>query len=361
MASVPRRHHYVTEAYLSGFLEPGTKQLCCYGRNHAMPFPAAPSKLANIRDFHSLRRPDGTLDTSLETRIEKEVEGPGIPVLRLLAKGNINISSSQRNALAKLIALQSLRVPYEREFMDRQNREIFLGYINEMDEISRRLGIRVNELETAVSLTSRRMRSEEYSRISRAEIETELRAIDQDPQRFSRENFIWLANDVARIFARMEWTLCIAPGASRFITSDRPVISADKDGRPFMAGFARAECEITFPLSHSALLKMRHPRKFLDKVRRRPNASKQRSKSAAEIAIKQLESAAVTELNHLQSDQAHLWVFSGLHEVWISERMQNHAIGSKVVRVVSDRTFLSQDQPRNNGFTRERRFSIDIE
>ena len=81
MTSIPRQHHFVTKAYLEGFLEPGEKHLVCYVRKKIGSFLSTPRDLANIRDFHSFRRPEGTIDSSLETRIEREIESPGIPLV----------------------------------------------------------------------------------------------------------------------------------------------------------------------------------------------------------------------------------------------------------------------------------------
>ena len=133
MPGLPRRHHYLTKASLDGFLEPDVKQLFCYMRRKPEPFATTPVNLANIRDFHSFKRPDGSIDTSLETQIEREIEIPGIPLLRKLALGKVNLDYQQRSIVARLVALQNVRVPYERSFMDQNNIDNLRSYIEEMD------------------------------------------------------------------------------------------------------------------------------------------------------------------------------------------------------------------------------------
>jgi len=120
MPGIPRRHHFVTKAYLEGFLELGKKHLSCYMRRRSEPFLSMPVNLANIRDFHSLKRPDGSIDTSLEILIEREIESPGIPLIRKLASERSILDYKQRSLVARL-GLQSVRVPHERSFMDSNN------------------------------------------------------------------------------------------------------------------------------------------------------------------------------------------------------------------------------------------------
>lgn len=88
-------------------------------RRKSKPFASKPEKLANIRGFHSYSRPDGYVDVSLETQIERAIESPGIPLIRSLASGKVRLNFEQRLQVARLVALQSVRVPYERLFLDR--------------------------------------------------------------------------------------------------------------------------------------------------------------------------------------------------------------------------------------------------
>lgn len=136
MAGIPRRHHFVTKAYLDGFLLPGEGHLCCYDRKKSAPFLTAPENLANRHDYHSFKRPDGTIDYSLETQIGSEIESPGIPVIQKLAAGKVNISHAERTTLAKLIALRSVRVPFERNFMDNCFKCHYMNGMHKIDPFS---------------------------------------------------------------------------------------------------------------------------------------------------------------------------------------------------------------------------------
>jgi hypothetical protein len=299
MAGIPRRHHYVTKAYLDGFLEPGANHLFCYGRKRAEPFPNTPVNLANIRDFHSFKRPDGSIDCNLETQIEREIESPGIPLIRRLASGKVNLDHTQRFAVATLIALQSVRVPFERNFMDANNVENLRSYIEEMDESSRRLGAPVNAIDIAITPRDDPRLIRKWTRITRKQILAELKEAEEDPNKSSRDTFLLLAGDLATVFVQMEWTIRYVSGAGRLITSDRPVIRRSTDGRGLGRGMKDLRSEISFPLSSTAALEMKHHNWLLDAVRkRRSNETRKRKKGVnLEISALQADDAFVDGLN----------------------------------------------------------------
>src|SRR5208282_5222612 len=53
--------------------------------------------------------------------------------------------------LARLIALQHVRVPYERDFLDRQNKENLESYLEDMDLAAARVGRPVSAIDVYVS------------------------------------------------------------------------------------------------------------------------------------------------------------------------------------------------------------------
>ena len=106
----PKQQHYVTRAYLDGFLTPGANQLVCYARNGKM-FPRRTLDIAKARNFYAFKNENGEWDDSLEEIIESAVETPGLPVLKKLAKGNARLKWEERTALAMLVAFQEVRTP----------------------------------------------------------------------------------------------------------------------------------------------------------------------------------------------------------------------------------------------------------
>ena len=187
--------------------------------------------LAHIRDYHSLRREDGTLDATLEEQIGHKIESPGLPIIKMLSAGKRELSDSQRFSFARLIALQNVRVPYQREFMDHQHKAMLEGYIADMDAESRRRGFPVDALEVSVNVTGREPKSNEWYVVRRGSVTSELRAIEADPGAFSREMFFELAENTAKAISEMQWTVFRASEKALFITSDCPVVTRDKTGR----------------------------------------------------------------------------------------------------------------------------------
>ena len=286
MSSIPRRHHYVTKAYLEGFLEPGEKHLFCYVRKRTGSFLSTPRDLATIRDFHSFRRLDGTIDSSLETRIEREIESPGIPLVRKLASGKVNIDYKHRSAVARLIGLQNVRVPYERSFMDKNNVDNLRSFIDEMDEMSRRLNAPVNAIDVAITPHDDPKLIKNWSRFTRAQILAELKQAEEDPHKSSRDTFFSLAADLEKIFVKMEWTVRITSGSSRFITSDRPVIRYSADGKGLGRGLRDLRSEVKFPLSSTSILEMKHRNWLPEAVRKRRRNDNSRVKKRGTRKLK---------------------------------------------------------------------------
>ncbi|MGC2108608.1 MAG: DUF4238 domain-containing protein, partial [Candidatus Korobacteraceae bacterium] len=319
MPTAPRRHHYVTKAYLDGFLETGEACLYCYGRKRAQPFLAAPVNLANIRDYHSFKRADGSLDSSLETVIEREFESPGIPILRRLATGKTSLRFSQRFALASLIALQNVRVPYEREFMDRHYKEELLGYLREMDEASLRLGGPVNAVHVAVNSSGEEPKADAWRTFKRKDIEALLREREHDTDNFSREAFLQIAREMAVTYSRMKWTVYLTSGKGRFITTDCPVVTSFRNGPKLGAGIKDPDCEISFPLSSRTLLRMKHDHWSLKDPERKRYPWKRRKTAGRNSAIEliQVDDNAVRLHNECHVDQAYMWTFSGAVQGWL--------------------------------------------
>jgi hypothetical protein len=360
MAGIPRRHHFVTKAYLDGFLLPGEKHLCCYGRKKFAPFLTAPENLANRHDYYSFKRSDGTIDYSLETQIGTEIESPGIPVIPKLAAGKVNFSHTERTTLAKLIALQSVRVPFERNFMDSNHRENLLSYLSDMDEESRRLGGPVNALEVSVAPRDDPRLIQKWVTLRRADVLEMLKELEEDPGRTSRETFFGLADHLAEILVGMEWTVYYASGKSRFITSDRPVIvdSADEDG--LSRGLKDMRTTVTFPLSGTALLQLKHRNWLVEAVRKRScnEPARRRKPANPVIAVLPADDAFVDILNTLQANHAHLWVFSGCGQIWLSDWAQAPLKEPKQAAKVLDteENISTHGQPARR--TRKREFVV---
>lgn len=346
MAGPPRRHHYVTKAYLDGFVEPNEGLLFCYGRKKPKAFRALPENLAHIRDYHSFKRDDGTLDFTLETQIDQQIESPGIPIIRTLSEGQTNLDPAQRLGLARFIALQNVRVPYERDFMDQQHKVILEGYLADMDAESSMRGFPVNAIEVAVNISGQEPKPHEWRRITRDFVNAELRDIEADKRRFSRESFFDLAEKLAKTISRLRWTVFYGAGQARFITSDCPVVTRDKNGRRYFPGLEDSETEVYFPLSKNALIQMEHenscqllPRK--KQIHRQKRVMLTRTQQITAI---QADEQIAQSLNELIVARAHLWTVSGASQDWLLERMRQPSKIQKRIKAILQSGSMATNQ-----------------
>jgi hypothetical protein len=307
------------------------------GRNKSAPFSAAPLNLANRHDYYSFKRKDGTIEHSLEDRIGHEIESPGLPVIAKLSSGKLNLSHDERYKLARLVALQSIRVPYERDFIDSNARKNLLEYLSDMDADSQRLGHPVNAIEvgTAPRDDPRIMKR---AVLHRRAIMERLRQMDEDPLLVSREGIFGIATHIAKELMTMKWSVSYASGKMQLITSDRPVAKIFSDGNSVGRGVRDLRCEITFPISGTALLQMKHHNWLPDAVKkRRPNEpTHRRSAPRPMIETSSIGGEEVQKKNELHAQHAHLWVFSSSRLDWLTQWTQLAMKAPKEATIIQD-------------------------
>jgi hypothetical protein len=330
MPTRPKQHHYVTKAYLDGFLEPGCGQLVCYGRHRQTPFLRTPQDLAIRRNYHSFKRADGTWDDSLEQHIQRYVEDPGLAVLRVLVNGKTRLSWEQRDQLSLLVAAQRFRVPHIRQLIDAQNRDTIDAWLSEYKRKELEIGGDPGQMIVGVSSALRPNEKREIS-LTKADLEHLLKKYDEDPERFSREQFMNLAAKFVQIFRVMKWTVYYSVGPSRFIVSDCPaaMVFARKDIST--VAIVRPDCRILFPLSRTSLLLMEHDIPLIAKLNKIGPTSTSRKllNRLPEIRIATASARDVVLFNETQVDQASRWVFAGQRSDWLIPRLQQ---ASKNVR-----------------------------
>jgi len=258
MPSRPKQQHYVTRAYLEGFLDPGNKRLICYGRHKREAFQGQPGELARQRSYYSVREPDGTWNDSLEHEIERAVEAPGLDVIRTLASGNTRIDWAQRDALAMLMAMQRFRVPHLRQVLDAVHADLVQGFLLEYEQRERHQGPGQLWFSTVSPLAQPGDLEGPRTYVRKDELEEIQRSLQEDPGQFSRETLFSLAVSFAKVFRRMKWTVHYSNRAAQFITSDCPVLLRHEGGDVDGAGVLRKDTHIEFPLSRNSLVSMTH-------------------------------------------------------------------------------------------------------
>lgn len=334
----PINQHYITRAYLEGFLNPRATNVWVFRRN-GNEFATSPKKVARIRHYFSRFKSDGTIDYSLEHYQTNQIETPGVEALRKL-NTNRSLSTQQRSALALLVALHTVRVPYERDFMDDHGMRVLQSYLTRLDELSVSSGKPVDFLDVATSNSALKPPGrEDWRRLRRADIEAYIQQLEKDPGAHSRRAFLFVARAIAKVYVNMKWQVHIAREGSFFITSDCPVVKTFKNTSGFGEGIKRLDCEVNFPLSRTAMLVMKHDVNLVEKVSRRAR-NKPKSKTQTTRILERLESTPdeIQQFNEMIVDSAADLVFSSDNLHWIADRMRSRPKSPKRAKVVrSDR------------------------
>lgn len=290
----------------------------------------APQDLATQRNYHSLKRADGTWDDSLEQDIQRYVEDPGLAVLRLLVGGKTRLSWEQRDQLSLLVAAQRFRVPHLRQLIDSQNKEMIDAWVSEYKRKEQEIGGDPGQMIVGVSSPLRPNEKRELA-LTKADLEHLLKEYDEDPERFSREHFMNLAARFVQVFRVMKWTVFCTLGPSRFITSDCPAAMVFSRADIDTVAITRPDCRILFPLSRTSLLLMEHDIHLITRLNRIGPTSTSRKllNRLPEIRIAAASARDVVSFNKAQADQASRWVFTGQQSDWLVPRLQK---ASKNVR-----------------------------
>jgi hypothetical protein len=233
-----------------------------------------------------------------------------------------------------------------------------------MDEDSKRLGAPVNAIDIAFTPRDDPRLIKNFVRVTRAQILAEIKEAEEDPRRSSRENFFGLAESVGRIIERMEWAVRYASGAARFVTSDRPVVRSFSDGNAMGRGLNDLRAEIRFPLSGTSILEIKHRQCLVDAVRRKTRGGglKSREKKAWIIAEGDADDAFVNTFNQTMARQAHLLVFSGVAQGWLSDWMKEPFKPEKrAVKVLDTRERLKIQGEKRPRLTRKQEWITSSE
>lgn len=306
----PKLQHYVTRAYLDGFLAEKEKTLHVYSRGSASTFRAKPENLAAIKNYYSTKHDDGTYDDRIEKMFADQVEGPGMRVIRKLAKGQHQLSRPSRAQLSMLLAIQEYRVPWMREAMERFTTAMLVRFTKAMTNAPGLMEKTIEELSLAPAGQETKVAEE-----MRAVLQTGDIRITASPGA-SMQAMGHLLNSLPNVYYAMSWDVLEAPSAT-FITSDCPVhryylpVRGDIPPR----GLMDPRVQVRFPLSRERMLVLRHDRKRMEMIevlrRRRGNrAAQQMADIASTIRYAKIGQSAVAAINKHTAAMAQRFIFS---------------------------------------------------
>jgi hypothetical protein len=208
----PKQHHYVTKAYLDGFLAPSDEHRFCYGRNRS-PFKHSPDALAKQRNYYSVKNADGTWDDSLESMIERFIEVPGLAVIKKLSSGKTRLKWDERQAISLFVAFQEMRTPAARQrarvlsktFNDRLLHDIRAA----------------NPEQTSIGLIGRTGKA---NNVTLDEIVSSHDVLCDDHAMEIHKSLLGIAFRLCEVYQHMRFTVFYSMGDVGFITTDTPVI-----------------------------------------------------------------------------------------------------------------------------------------
>jgi len=309
----PKRHHYVTKAYLDGFLEKNEEQLFCLLRHRLTSFRSLPEKIAFERNYYAFKNKDGSWNDGAERFFAEKIEEPGLPILKKLAAGRTRINWSERNNLAMLLAVQEFRVPFYRREFSRLHQELTRNIVEAYEAITDRRG-----LTGYVKMQA----GPEPVRVSIDVLKAELKESADFSKKKELAVLFSTAMSLAEIYLHMKWTVHYATGEKSFVASDCPVFSIYSSNKGF-AALMRTDVEVRFPLARNALLTLTHDMPFLEMAAKA--STKEAKKMWArtpEVRIDNWTDQDVAKANRTHAAHSTTLLLSGQDLSWATEIMK---------------------------------------
>jgi hypothetical protein len=319
----PKQQHYVTKAYLDGFLAPGASQLFCYARNGKM-FPRRTQDIATGRNFYAFKNEKGEWDDSLEEIIGRTVEAPGLPVLQKLAKVNTRLNWDERTALALLVALQEVRTP--------ASLQRTIDYTKAMTE---RLLREIRDADPTQKTIDLVGEDGKKSTVTVAEIEESQADLEKKNSLEKLRLAMGPAMELHQYYRQMKLTMHYPLGGQRFITSDTPVIRVYSH-TGYGTGLNRNDVEVRFPVSNSAFLTITHDLKFVEQLIGATAAKRARLLNRLpEVQIRYISDAQVLAFNKGHVRHSRMWIFSSEKSEWVPELLKERSAAPEVADLSS--------------------------
>lgn len=300
----PKQHHYVTKAYLEGFLAPREEHLVCYGRGKG-PFRTSPQDAASQRNYYAVRRVDGTWDDSLEGLIANTVEDPGLSVLKKLTSGKTRLCWEERDRITLLLALQEMRTPAARDRARATSRILNERVIHEIKT--------ADPDQNMVDIVGKSGRKT----VTLDEMVKDHELLCDEHAVEIHRTLVGAAFKLREIYRHMKFTVFYAVGDQDFITTDTPVVRIFHNSEPLGTGINRKDIEIRFPLSRKALLALTHDPHLVEALMRASSAERNRLLDRLpEVRVQRAGDAEVTVFNKASARHARRWLFASKEINW---------------------------------------------
>ena len=215
-----KRHHYVPDSYLQGFVATGRKALWVYDRKQGMHRPQLPKDTCVEAYFYALETGDDDKDDAFEREILGRLDDAGSGVIRKVRHPQ-RLTESDHRDLRASIALLVARTRAARVFgnliSDRFVRETLLERLDEPDAWEELRAARPGLAEQLGSADEARRVLGSTGFTIEASQNTKLR------------HLVELAASLERDLNRFPVAFLHAPDSKSFVTSDAPVVFAFKE------------------------------------------------------------------------------------------------------------------------------------
>jgi len=239
-----KRHHYLPEFYLDGFVNPHNgPYMWVYEKGDPKIRKASVKDVAVQKHYYSFVTPEGQKDSETFENFLAFIENNVAPVFQKIKKQEI-LSEEERSWFAIFLASLVTRVPNFRESIEESAAEVI-----------RRINLKMASDTEGFKSMIRNFENETGSKVNLPIEDLQKFILDGkykikvDPQ-FSL-SMMTLINDFSPIFHKMNWTIFISDD-HKFVTSDNPLFYNDPthDPRsPFGVGFLSKNIRLTFPVT----------------------------------------------------------------------------------------------------------------
>jgi hypothetical protein len=321
-------HHFVTCAYLEGMLASGESRLWVYERNSDHVFRNIPKNLASKKSYYTAVGKDGVETDKVEKMLGKVVEGPGIAILRYIAKEMKQLDWEQRFRVAMLIAAQEMRVPYMRDQLSNAMKGITTAYMNTKVSAP---GVLEAYLERIKATDNK------YSTVSVEDIRNAVISGKIYPNMHPEASIQAMGHTLPllmKTYAEMKWEVFIARDGE-FVTSDCPVCRDYPETSAGFAGLDNKDLNIYFPISRDRVLRLSHDQKKLEKYERFMNKGREREATLLlsripAISYRFIPSAETERINELIIRRASRWIYSPSQNPSIITRFRGDCINLRM-------------------------------
>ncbi|MEX0616648.1 MAG: DUF4238 domain-containing protein [Candidatus Woykebacteria bacterium] len=254
LTNKPKKHHYVSQFYLRGFLD-SNSQLNIFDRYNKVFLKRTPGGIAYNENYYTVDTKQEKGSTILEETLGL-VETKAKPVIDKLTQHGAVLTKEERENLGLFLALQQQRVPdsekAKREMAEKTYKAVaqkfahLLATNNEAFETTKK---KVPKVKGSPELTQEDWLGLATGEKFKLEIEV--------PHSFVVKQMFDLALEVAPLICQMNWKVLYASKSRAFTTSDNPFILSGSPWAPGRGvGLITPRSRKFFPLTKGACLFM---------------------------------------------------------------------------------------------------------